>query len=99
MGRRGPVSLSPQTLKNNTMASELITRLTAETPKWFKRIIKMGLLLASAGVAIKVTVGVMDDFTLSALGKTITNYMILAGAVAAALGKTAKEDSENENTK
>ena len=75
------------------MLNELFKRLEAETPKWFKGIINIGLSLAAAGVAIKLTVGTMDDFTLSAFGRTITNYMILAGDVAAAVSQTAKKDN------
>ena len=76
---------------------EIRDRIKAETPKWFKRIIKIGLLLASAGLAIKITAGTLDGFTLNALGNTACNYMIIAGAVAAAVAKTAKENCDDDD--
>lgn len=76
----------------------LIKRIKAPTPRWFKDVIYGGIILASAGVTIKMMDAQMDDFTLYPIANTICNYAIIAGAVAAAVAKTAKdftnEDSE-----
>lgn len=76
--------------------SELKDRVKAKTPKWFKAVIKLGLQLAAAGVTIKVTAATLDGFAMNAMGNTICNYMIIAGAVAAAVAKTAKENCDEE---
>ena len=78
---------------------ELKDRIQAETPRWFKKIIKLGIMLAAAGLTVKVTAGTMDDFTLNAVGTAIVNYMIITGAVAAAVAKTAKEHCEDDDIK
>lgn len=76
--------------------SELNERLNCKTPKWFKTIIKWGIIVAAAGLAVKMTAATLDDFTLNATGRTICNYLIIAGAVAAAVAKTAKETSNDD---
>lgn len=78
--------------------SELIKRIKGKTPEWFKLIIRLGLTLAAAGLAIKVTAVSLEDFELNDWGATICNYMIIAGAVAAAVAKTAKESNADEDT-
>jgi hypothetical protein len=69
---------------------ELKKRLKAKTPKWFRTIIHIGLMLAAAGLAVKLTAPTIG-FNLNVIGNTLCNYFIITGAVAAAVAKTAQE--------
>ena len=70
---------------------ELITRLTSESPTFFKRIMALGITLGAIGVtllAIPASVVVLP-----AAVTTLAGYFIVAGSVAAAVGKTTVADS------
>jgi hypothetical protein len=71
----------------------LIARIKAQTPIWFKSIIRLSLILATIGTALLGADGNVPNFHLTELLAKIATYMVVAGLVAAAVAKTAKEDT------
>lgn len=67
----------------------LLQRIQAETPKWFKRIINIGLTLSAVGGAILGASEVIDGFVLTSGLKLACQYFVLTGLVAAAISKTS----------
>lgn len=67
----------------------LLQRIQAETPIWFKRIISIGLILSAVGGAILGASEVIDGFVLTHGLKMICQYFVLTGLVAAAISKTS----------
>lgn len=63
---------------------EIITRLSAPTPRFFRRIRNIGLLLTGLSGAILTAPLVLPPVVLTAAG-----YLALAGAVASALSQAA----------
>lgn len=72
--------------------AELKERVDAPTPDWFKRIIKMGLSLAAAGTALLTAGETIPGFTLAGIMYDAAQWMVVAGLIAAAVSKTAKQD-------
>ncbi len=71
--------------------NELITRITSESPKFFKRIVAIGLTLGAIGTAIAtMPAGIM---VLPPALTALSGYFITAGVVAAAIAKTTVSDS------
>lgn len=62
----------------------LVNRMTSRTPRWFRIIRNIGLILTAAGTAI-VTI----PLSLPAAVVTAAGYLLTAGAVAAAVAQTA----------
>lgn len=74
--------------------SELKDRLKSPTPNWFKRIIRVGLILASAGAALLISPSMITDFVLPLKVKMAAQWMVVTGLVAAAVAKTARETQD-----
>jgi uncharacterized membrane protein HdeD (DUF308 family) len=69
----------------------LVERVTAPTPKWFKIIRNIGITLTAVGGAI-LTVPIALPATIVTVG----GYLILGGAVATAISQTAMQTG-NDN--
>lgn len=76
-----------QTLVNNELS--VIQRLNAPTPKFFKKLRTIGMVLAAAGGVL-----VAAPITLPALLVSIGGYLIVAGSVATAVSQAAVEEPE-----
>lgn len=63
---------------------EIIKRITSKTPKFFKKIRLVGLILASASAAVLAT-----PVALPAGLVTVAGYVALAGGVMTAVSQTA----------
>ncbi|UOE42173.1 hypothetical protein MTP09_05925 [Chryseobacterium suipulveris] len=70
----------------------LVERVTAPTPKWFKIIRNIGITLTAVGGAILTA-----PIALPATIVTVGGYLILGGTVATAISQTAMQtDNDNE---
>lgn len=70
----------------------LVERVTAPTPKWFKIIRNIGITLTAVGGAILTA-----PIVLPATIVTVGGYLILGGTVATAISQTAMQtDNDNE---
>lgn len=89
------------------MATEmsLIKRLTSPTPQFFKKVIRISLITASGAAALllaeTITKSVIPDFTYTIIPwvKTVAKNLVVAGVVAAAVAKAAKEEDPATFTK
>lgn len=83
-------------MKSNSL--NLVERVKAPTPKWFKIIRTIGITLTAVGGAI-----IAAPVALPAALVTVAGYAILGGTVATAISQTAmqtdneKEAEENKN--
>lgn len=79
-------------MKNDNL--NLIERISAPTPKWFKIIRNIGIALTAVGGAILAA-----PVALPATIVTVAGYVMLGGTVATAIAQTAMqtEDKEKEN--
>ena len=73
---------------------ELNSRLKAKTPIWFKRIIRLALTMSASGTALLTAGSAIPKFHLSSWVEQAAQMMVVAGLVAAAISKTAKEDND-----
>lgn len=79
-------------LNNQKPMKTLLTRLTSESPAFFKKIQAIGITLGAVGVAIiaiPASVVVLPAAIVSAAG-----YFIAIGSVAAAVAKTTVKDTD-----
>ena len=77
-------------MKNNNL--NLVERVKAPTPKWFKIIRNIGITLTAVGGAILTA-----PIALPATIVTVGGYLILGGTVATAISQTAMQtDNDNE---
>lgn len=74
------------------MATELQQRVHAATPKWFKRIRKIGLIVSAVAGALITAGATMPGFVLPAVVNTICQWITVAGITASTVATTAKED-------
>lgn len=65
------------------MMKETLERVKKPTPKYFKKIINIGLTLGAVGTAIAAA-----PIALPAVLITVSGYLATAGIVAAAIAKT-----------
>ncbi len=72
----------------------LVERVTAPTPKWFKIIRNIGITLTAVGGAILTA-----PIALPATIVTVGGYLILGGTVATAIAQTAMRDDNDEEIK
>lgn len=72
----------------------LVERVTAPTPKWFKIIRNIGITLTAVGGAI-LTAPIALPTTIVTVG----GYLILGGTVATAIAQTAMRDDNDEEIK
>lgn len=76
-------------MKSNSL--NLVERVTAPTPKWFKIIRTIGITLTAVGGAI-LTAPVALPATIVAVG----GYLILGGTVATAIAQTAMQTEDTD---
>lgn len=67
----------------------IVERMTAPTPKFFKKVRTLGLCLVAAGGAI-----VASPIALPLIIVAAGNYLIVAGSVAMAVAQTAVENEK-----
>jgi hypothetical protein len=67
-------------------------RIKSTTPKWFKTVINVGGSLAVVGIAILSAESQVPGFVLPHALEVAAQWFIVAGIVAAAVAKTAKEN-------
>lgn len=81
-------------MKNNSL--NLIERVSAPTPKWFKIIRTIGITLTAVGGAILAA-----PMAIPATIVTVAGYVMLGGTIATAVAQTAMQtddDKEKEVT-
>lgn len=72
----------------------IVDRVTNETPKWFKLVRNVGLVLtALSGTLLAAPIG------LPATVLTVAGYLALGGAIASAVAQTAVKIDETEQKK
>lgn len=79
-------------MKSNSL--NLIERVKAPTPKWFKIIRTIGITLTAVGGAI-----LASPVAIPATIVTIAGYAMLGGTVATAIAQTAMQTDNDEETK
>lgn len=79
-------------MKSNSL--NLVERVKAPTPKWFKIIRNIGITLTAVGGAILAA-----PVAIPATIITIAGYAILGGTVATAIAQTAMQTDNDEETK
>lgn len=78
-------------MKNNNL--NLVERVKAPTPKWFKIVRAIGITLTAVGGAI-LTAPVAIPATIV----TVAGYLALGGTIATAVAQTAIQAEESNNT-
>lgn len=81
--------------------NEIIKRVKSPTPKFFQKVIKLGLTLGVAGGSILLAPATLAQMgvqgvELPALVAKAAEYMAIIGAVAAALAKTTVDDKPKQ---
>ena len=76
-------------MKSNSL--NLVERVKAPTPKWFKIIRNIGITLTAVGGAILTA-----PIALPATIVTVGGYLILGGTVATAIAQTAMQTEDND---
>lgn len=71
----------------------IVQRVKAPTPVFFKKLRLIGLAIAAAGGALVAT-----PVVLPAIIAKVGGYLIVAGGVLSAVSQTAVNDSENAGT-
>ncbi|MBN9294555.1 MAG: hypothetical protein J0G96_11310 [Flavobacteriia bacterium] len=79
-------------MKSNSL--NLVERVKAPTPKWFKIIRTIGITLTAVGGAILAA-----PVAIPATIVTIAGYAMLGGTVATAIAQTAMQTDNDEETK
>ena len=72
----------------------LIERVKAPTPKWFKIVRTIGITLTAVGGAILAA-----PVAIPATVVTVAGYLALGGTIATAVAQTAIQTEENQNSK
>lgn len=78
-------------MKNNNL--NLVERVKAPTPKWFKIVRAIGITLTAVGGAILTA-----PVAISATIVTVAGYLALGGTIATAVAQTAIQAEESNNT-
>lgn len=76
-------------MKSNSL--NLVERVKAPTPKWFKIIRNIGITLTAVGGAI-----LTSPIALPATIVTVGGYLILGGTVATAISQTAMQTEDTD---
>lgn len=71
------------------MKNEIIERVKAPTPNFFKKVRSIGLTVGAVGTAL-----LSAPVSLPAAVLTLAGYMVAAGLVASVLSSTAREDKK-----
>ncbi len=74
-------------MSTNKKEAELLERVKAPTPKFFKKVRTIGLTLGAVGAALLAA-----PVALPPLVVTLAGYLVTAGLVAGAVSATAKEE-------
>ena len=67
---------------------ELLTRLTADTPTFFKKVRTIGIIMLSVGTALATA-----PIALPAIVISMSGYLITAGTIAGIIAQTAVTDA------
>lgn len=73
----------------------LVERVKSPTPKWFKTLRTLGIVMASVGAAIVASPVALPTALVSAAG-----YLVLGGGIISSVSQTAvqaEEETANEN--
>lgn len=81
-------------MEKQSFLSQLLTRLTTETPKFFKKILVFGITLGGVGGAILGIKATDLPVELPAILVNLASYFVTAGIVCAAVAKTATTDPD-----
>ena len=76
-------------MKSNSL--NLVERVTAPTPKWFKIIRTVGITLTAVGGAILTA-----PVALPATVVTVAGYVMLGGTIASVIAQTAMQTEDND---
>ncbi|MGV7107563.1 MULTISPECIES: hypothetical protein [Flavobacteriales] len=76
-------------MKNNSL--NLIERVSAPTPKWFKIIRTIGITLTAVGGAILAA-----PVAIPATIVTVAGYVMLGGTIATAIAQTAMQTDDDK---
>ena len=76
-------------MKSNSL--NLVERVTAPTPKWFKIIRTVGITLTAIGGAILTA-----PVALPATIVTVAGYVMLGGTIASVIAQTAMQTEDND---
>ena len=76
-------------MKNNNL--NIVERVKAPTPKWFKIVRTIGITLTAVGGAILAA-----PVAIPATIVTVAGYLTLGGTIATAVAQTAIQTEENE---
>ena len=79
-----------QTERFTDKLKSYLVRCNAETPPFFKKMRKVGLMVAAAGTAV-----IAAPVALPAVVLTIGGYLIVGDAVASAVSQAAIDDAAN----
>lgn len=79
-------------MKNNNL--NIVERVKAPTPKWFKIVRTIGITLTAVGGAILAA-----PVAIPATIVTVAGYLTLGGTIATAVAQTAIQAEENEQKK
>ena len=74
------------------MANDLKTRLSSDTPKWFKSIIRICASLAAVGIGLLTVESKVPGFEMPAVIETMAQWFIVAGIVGGIIAKTAQNN-------
>ena len=77
-------------MKNNSL--NLIERVSAPTPKWFKIIRNIGITLTAVGGAILAA-----PVAIPATIVTVAGYVMLGGTIATAIAQTAMQTEDDKD--
>jgi len=78
--------------------NELLNRLSAPTPNFFKKIIKAAIALGVVGGTLVSLPTAVPFIVLPPILSTIGGYLVAVSVVAASVAKTAKIDTGDSNT-
>lgn len=78
-------------MKSNSL--NLVERVKAPTPKWFKIVRTIGITLTAVGGAI-----IAAPVTIPATIITVAGYLALGGTIATAVAQTAVQAEESNDT-
>ncbi len=70
------------------MENEMVRRVQAPTPKFFKQVRRWGLTLGAAGAAL-----LASPVVLPAIVTTLAGYLLAVGLVASAVSSAAVDDT------
>jgi len=71
---------------------EIIRRVKSPTPKFFKKVIKIGLTVGAVGLAIIGAPAAVPGLVLPIIIGKVAGYMVAVGGVSATIAKTAVDD-------